>query len=91
MFESHPYDGHIKGETEINSKNIKRIEEACKDKTTLRFAFISDTQRFFDLLKDSVSAFNGCHDTFFAIHRGDIQDAGLTKDSILLSQSLNRL
>ena len=32
-FDYHPYDVRIKGETDINTKNIKLIEEKCKDKS----------------------------------------------------------
>ena len=91
MFESHLYDGNIKGETEINTKNIKRIEEACKDKTTIRFAFISDTQRWYDETKDCVNALNKRDDIDFVIHGGDIADFGLTKEYTWMRDILNGL
>lgn len=91
MFESHPYDGHIDGEKGINAKNIKRIEELCKDKTTLRFAFISDTQRGYDDTEDFVKVLNEREDIDFVIHGGDISDFGLTKEFIWMRDILNGL
>ena len=41
VFQTHPYDVNIKGETGINAKNIARVETAFADKDTLRVAFIS--------------------------------------------------
>ena len=40
-FDIHPYDVKVKGDTDINAKNIARIEEATQGKDTLRFACIS--------------------------------------------------
>lgn len=91
MFESHPYDGNIKGEKGINAKNIKRIEELCKDKTTLRFAFISDTQRWYDETEDFVEVLNKRNDIDFVIHGGDISDFGLTKEFIWMRDIMNGL
>ena len=48
MIEYHPYDGRISGKTDINKKNIARIEETCRNKETIRFAMIGDTQRWYD-------------------------------------------
>lgn len=46
--EYHPYDTDISGEQDINAKNIARIEAACRGRQTVRFAMISDTQRWYD-------------------------------------------
>ena len=46
--EYHPYDTDISGEQNINAKNIARIEAACRGRQTVRFAMISDTQRWYD-------------------------------------------
>ena len=36
MIDYHPYDVRISGPTDINRRNMARIEEACREKTTLR-------------------------------------------------------
>lgn len=91
MFESHPYDGNIKGERKVNVKNIERIEKECNGKTTLRFAFISDTQRWFDETDYFVKALNKRTDIDFVIHGGDIADFGLTKEYTMMRDILNKL
>jgi len=91
MFESHPYDGNVKGETGINAKNKERIEKSCKGKTTIRFAFISDTQRWYDETEDFVKALNKRDDIDFVIHGGDIADFGLTKEYTWMRDILNGL
>ena len=42
-FETHPYDVNIKGEKDINAKNMAIIEKEFANKEELRIAFISDT------------------------------------------------
>lgn len=44
----HPYDTRIDGECGINAKNIARIEASTAGKSAIRFAVISDTQRWYD-------------------------------------------
>lgn len=91
LFESHPYDGHIKGDIGIHEKNIQRIEESCNGKTTIRFAFISDTQRWYDETEDFVKALNERDDIDFVVHGGDISDFGLTKEFIWMRDIMNGL
>ena len=55
VFDVHPYDVNIKGEKNVNAKQIVKIEEATKDKTTFRFAFISDSHQWLNDLSDEVS------------------------------------
>ena len=45
VFDVHPYDVRVKGDTDLNAKNIRKIEEAVKSKDTIRFAVISDSRR----------------------------------------------
>ena len=79
-FEVHPYDGKITGETDINAKNIARIEAAAKGKDTIRFAFISDSQRWYDELKGFVNHINQVNNVDFIVHGGDLSDFGVTKE-----------
>ncbi len=91
MIEYHPYDGRVSGEKGINAKNIKRIEESCKGKETIRFAVISDTQRWYDETESFVKALNNRNDIDFVIHGGDISDFGLTKEFTWMRDIMNKL
>ncbi len=91
MIEYHPYDGRVSGETNINANNIKRIEESCKGKDSIRFAVISDTQRWYDETEAAVEALNKRNDIDFVIHGGDMSDFGLTKEFTWMRDILNKL
>ena len=66
--EYHPYDTDISGEQNINAKNIARIEAACRGRQTVRFAMISDTQRWYDETEKAVEALNARDDIDFVLH-----------------------
>ncbi|MDO5488712.1 MAG: metallophosphoesterase, partial [Bacteroidaceae bacterium] len=83
MFEAHPYDTLVRGEKGLNEKNIKRIEESLTGKDTIRFAFISDTQRWYDETEDFVRSINKRTDIDFVLHGGDLSDFGATHEFIL--------
>ncbi len=91
MIEYHPYDGRIKGDTNINEKNIRLIEEKCSGKETVRFAMISDTQRWYDETEIFVNHLNKRDDIDFVIHGGDISDFGVTKEFMWMRDILNKL
>lgn len=91
VFDYHPYDGRITGETGINDKNIKRITEQCKGLTEYKFAFISDTQRWYDETEDAVKDINSRTDIRFVIHGGDLSDFGVTKEFLWQRDILNKL
>lgn len=90
-FEYHSYDGNIKGEKNINNKNIKLIEQNCEGKQTIRFAFMGDTQRHYDETEKFVSHLNSRDDIDFVIHGGDISDFGSTKEFMWMRDILNKL
>ncbi len=91
LFEAHPYDGKVSGETNINAKNIARIEESCTNKQTIRFVMTGDTQRWYDETEKLVSAINSRNDIDFLIHGGDISDFGLTDEIMWQRDILNGL
>jgi predicted phosphodiesterase len=91
MIEYHPYDGRITGETNINNKNIARIESACAGKRTIRFIMMSDTQRWYDETEDFVKSIKQRNDIDFVIHGGDISDFGLTKEFLWMRDIMNKL
>jgi Predicted phosphohydrolases len=83
LIDYHPYDGKLSSGTEIdiNRKNILKIEALCKDKDTIRFVMISDTQRSYDETEDFMKHFNSqVNDVDFILHGGDIADFGMKKE-----------
>ena len=91
LFESHPHDGKVTGETNINAKNIKRIETSCSNKTTIRFIMMGDTQCWYDETEEFVTAVNKRNDVDFVIHGGDISDFGVSKEFMWQRDILNKL
>lgn len=80
MFEAHPYDANVKGAKNLNEKHIIQIEKNLKGKKAFRFAFISDTQRWYDETEDMVADINKRNKVDFIIHGGDLSDFGATHE-----------
>ena len=81
VFDVHPYDVRVKGETNLNAKNIQKIEQTVKSKDTIRFAVISDSHQWLDDLQKAVNDINSRQDSIdFVIHCGDISDFGATRE-----------
>lgn len=91
MIDYHPYDTRVHGEHGVNARNVARIEEACTGKHSIRFAMISDTQRWYDETESAVRSINAREDVDFVIHCGDISDFGVTKEFELQRDILSRL
>lgn len=87
----HPYDIRIDGECGINAKNIARIEASTAGKSAIRFAVISDTQRWYDETREAVSALNARGDIDFVLHTGDMADFGMKAEFERQRDILNRL
>lgn len=87
----HPYDTRIDGECGINAKNIARIEASTAGKSAIRFAVISDTQRWYDETREAVSALNARGDIDFVLHTGDMADFGMKAEFERQRDILNRL
>ncbi|MCI5450848.1 metallophosphoesterase [bacterium] len=79
-FDVHPYDGKIDGEVGINERNVGKISAGLAGRSEIRFAVISDTQRWFDELEDEVESINRRGDIDFVLHCGDLTDYGITKE-----------
>lgn len=91
MIEYHPYDLNIKGDTDINRKNIQTIEANLNGKEEFSFVLISDTQRWYDETEDAVNAINERNDVDFVIHCGDLSDFGMKMEFEKQRDILNRL
>ncbi|WP_085536294.1 metallophosphoesterase family protein [Massilibacteroides vaginae] len=94
LIDYHPYDGKLNSstETDINRKNIAKIQELCKGKDTIRFVMISDTQRSYDETEDFMNHFNNqVHDVDFILHGGDMADFGMKKEYEWTHKILSKL
>lgn len=93
VFDVHPYDVRVNGgETDMNAKNILKIEQATKDKDTIRFAVISDSHQWYDDLEAEVKDINRRSDSIdFVIHCGDISDFGATKEMLWTRNRMAKL
>lgn len=89
--EYHPYDTNIDGEKGLNERNIALIEELCRDCSEIRFAVVSDSQRWYDELKLSIESINAREDIDFVIHAGDIADFGLRTEFEVQRDMLQKL
>lgn len=80
VFDVHPYDVRVKGQTALNSKQIVRIENLTYGKDTIRLAFISDTHQWLSDFSDEVADINRRDSIDFVIHGGDLTDFGSTRE-----------
>ena len=87
----HPYDTRFSGDRNINITNVSRIEEAMAGRKQLRFAVISDTQRWYDATHDIVNHINATEGVDFVIHCGDLTDFSLTDEFEWMRDELQRL
>lgn len=91
-FEYHSYELKLeKKYKNINRKNIDRIRENDRPADTVRFAFMGDTQRWYDETQAFVKAVNKRHDIAFVVHGGDITDFGLKKEYCWIHDIMSRL
>jgi predicted phosphodiesterase len=79
VFDIHPYDVDVDGETDINVKQMAIIENKFANKDTLRVAFISDTHLWHADAKDQVADVNK-RNVDFAVHCGDLTDTATNKE-----------
>lgn len=91
LFDYHPYDARVDGRTDINRREVERIEAACSGKDTIRFVLMGDTQRWYDETEDFVKDLNQRNDIDFVIHGGDISDFGMTKEFEWVDRIMRKL
>lgn len=80
LFDTHPYDVHFHGATNINAGQMAAIAQQTAGKDTLRVAFISDTHGWYTQAKAEVACLNRMDDIDFVIHCGDLTDTGTSKE-----------
>ena len=80
LIDYHPYDTRVSGPHDLNRRNIARIEQQMAGRDSVRFAVMSDTQRWYDETNDCVRAINRRGDVDFVIHCGDVSDFGVSRE-----------
>lgn len=92
-FDYHPYDVRVTEDKykNINSPNIKKIENLCHAKETVRFVMMGDTQRWYDETEMFVKHINSRDDIDFVIHGGDVSDFGLKKEMVWVVDIMSKL
>ncbi len=91
MFKFHPYqelEGFASG---LTASNSQRIEQKTKGRDTIRIAFISDLQRWYNDTRDAVIYINHHPEIDFTLVGGDITDFGTTDEYQWMTQELLRL
>lgn len=91
LIEYHPYYVDIDGPIHLTQRNVALIERQCAGKDTIRFAHVSDTQRWYDETEDIVKSINAIDNLDFVIHTGDQTDFGLSKEYEWMRTILMRL
>lgn len=87
----HPYEDVDDVPTRLTEKNVWKIEELGKGRDTIRFAFISDTQRNYDDTRKAINYLNGCDELDFVLHGGDLADFGLADEYKWMTKELMKL
>ncbi|NMM47960.1 metallophosphoesterase family protein [Marinigracilibium pacificum] len=78
-------------EKDVNLKNILRILEKSPS-DTIRIAFMSDSQRFYDETEQFVEYINSVSEQYdFVIHGGDISDFGLAEEFLWINDIMSDL
>jgi Icc protein len=92
-FEYSPNEVRLEeNEQDLTRKNIEKLQALhLENKSSIRFAVISDTQRFYDELDDVVAALQQRKDIDFVILTGDITDFGITKEYRWINERLEKL
>ena len=80
LIDYHPYDTRVSGPHDLNRRNIERIERNLAGRDSVRFAVMSDTQRWYDETNDCVRAINRRGDVDFVVHCGDVSDFGVSRE-----------
>lgn len=90
MFEYHPYEGKFEGEKHLTQRNLERIADLKLGKA-FKFAFISDTQRWYDETNLAVADINRREDVDFVLHGGDLTDFGMTEEFVWMRDCLLKI
>lgn len=91
MFRYHPYEEVEGCESGLTLRNIASVEQLGRGRDTLRFVFLSDTQRQYDDTRDAIDYINSLKNIDFVLHGGDISDFGATFEFEWMYREIARL
>lgn len=94
LLEFSPNDTRVPDDVEnLTQKNLNRLaaRPAPAPGDTLRFAFTTDTQRYYDEIDPLIASLNQQQNLAFVLIGGDISDFGLSREMQWVAQKLNRL
>jgi predicted phosphodiesterase len=87
-----PYEVTVsKEESAQTRKNLEKLAQLDQSGDTITFAFIGDTQRFYDESLEFVSAINRRNDIEFLIISGDLTDFGLDDEFTAIYRIFKKL
>lgn len=87
-----PYEITVsKEEGNLTRKNLDKLNRLNQESDTITFAFIGDTQRFYDESLDFVKAVNKQKDIEFVVISGDLTDFGLDDEFTGIATIFNKL
>lgn len=87
LFKYHPYEGRVDGEAHLTETNLRKLQNLHLG-NCYKFAFISDTQRWYDETNLAVSHINSRGDVDFVLHGGDLTDFGVTEEFVWMRDCL---
>lgn len=90
LIEYSPFNANVE-DSNINEKNIERLNHLKSTKDTIKFALISDSHSFCKDLEDVISDINQISDLDFVICGGDITDSGLAWEFKQYQKFIGRL
>lgn len=91
LLKYHPYEEVHDVPLGLTDRNVSLIERLGRGRDTLRFAFISDTQRHYDETEEAVELLNRTSDIDFLLHGGDFTDFGLSDEFYWMTKRLVKL
>ncbi len=91
-FEYSPYDVIVeKKYRDLTAKNLAKLKELEKGKTSFKIAFISDNHTSYDDFKDQIKDVNSRSDIDFVIHGGDVTLSSLHKEFTWFNEIIGEL
>ncbi len=91
-FEYGPHDIKVKSEfRNLTEKNLEKLIAIDNNKSSFKFAFVSDNHTFYDDFEDQIKDINSRDDIDFVIHGGDITLSSLHKEFTWFNEIIGKL
>ena len=91
-FEYSPHDIEVKSKfRDLTAGNLIKIKAIDRNKTSFKFAFISDSHTSYDDFEDQIKDINSRDDIDFVIHGGDLTLSSLHKEFTWFNEIIGKL